>query len=78
MNDSSPNKQTQYNPAPTYLRELIAQIGLSQREIARRIGIDETLFRKYLTPADRKTHRDAPYLLQLALECWAKSAGHCR
>lgn len=69
----TPDKISNYNPSPTYLRNLISQIGLSQREIARRLGIDETVFRKYLLAADRSTHRRAPYLVQLALECWARS-----
>ncbi len=65
-----PNQKL-HNPDPIYLRELIAQIGVSQREIARRLDVNEDQFRKYLSPVDRATHRDAPYLLQYALECWA-------
>ena len=33
----------QHNPYPTYLRGLIDSIGLSQRQIARDLGVDETL-----------------------------------
>ena len=63
---------SQHNPDPTYLRELIAQIGLSQRAIARRLGIHETVFRKYLTHPENASYRPCPYLVQYALETWAK------
>jgi transcriptional regulator with XRE-family HTH domain len=57
-----------YNPAPDYLRALIAQSGLSQREAARRIGVDERLFRAYLADRASKSARTAEYTVQFALE----------
>jgi len=62
---------SQHNPDPAYLRELIEQIGMSQRAIARQLGIDETLFRKYLTRPENRSYRPCPYLVQFALEVWA-------
>ena len=59
------------NPDPAYLRGLIDQIGLSQRAIARALGIDESLFRKYITHTDNASYRECPYLVQYALEQWA-------
>ncbi len=67
-----------HNPDPAYLRGLVSQIGLSQREVARRLGVNETQFRKYLTPRYRKSHRAAPYLVQYALEAWAAVVGGTR
>jgi len=37
------------NDSPVYLRALIEDAGLSQAEVAKRIGIDERTFRRYLT-----------------------------
>ncbi|HEB94307.1 MAG TPA: hypothetical protein ENI94_12780 [Gammaproteobacteria bacterium] len=68
-----PNKVAHYNPDPAYLRSLIGQIGLSQREIAKRLGYAENNFRRHLIHADRSSYRPAPYLLQVVLECWAAS-----
>ena len=67
----TPDKSNHYNPSPDYLRGLIGRIGLSQREIARRLGYAENNFRRHLIHADRSSYRPAPYLLQLVLECWA-------
>lgn len=51
-----------HNPDPAYIRSLIEGAGVSQREAARRLGIDERTMRRYL-------HRpSAPYLVQFALE----------
>lgn len=66
-----PDKAQSYRPDPAYLHELVGRIGRSQREIARRLGVNEGQFRKYLTAKERPSHRPAPYLLQWALECWA-------
>lgn len=60
-----------HRPDPTYLRELIAKIGLPQRQIARGLGVDETLFRKYITHPDNSSYRECPYLVQFALESGA-------
>lgn len=60
-----------HRPDPTYLRELIAKIGLPQRQIARGLGVDETLFRKYITHPDNSGYRECPYLVQFALEQWS-------
>ncbi len=60
-----------HNPDPTYLRGLIHIIGLSQRQIARDLGIHETLFRKYITDIDNASYRECPYLVQYALEQWS-------
>ena len=57
-----------------YIRNLAEQIGLSQRAIARRLRINESTFRRYVMPPDKKSAAPAPYLVQFALEAWA--AGH--
>ena len=54
---------SQHDPRPDYLRALLAQAGLTQREAARRIGVSERVMRYYL--AD---DRPAPYTVQFALE----------
>lgn len=59
---------TLHNPDPAYLRGLLDQAGLSQREAAARLGLSERMMRYYLSPADSTTHRPAPYLVQYALE----------
>jgi predicted transcriptional regulator len=65
-----------HNPDVTYLRELIDQIGLSQRKIALTLGLSERIFRAYLAGRDSKTALDCPYVVQFALECLA--AAHKR
>lgn len=59
---------TKYNPDPEYLRELISKTGLSQREIARRIGVSERSFRQFLANRHASTALDAPYPVQYCLE----------
>lgn len=61
---------TRHDPRPEYLRALVQQSGLTQREIARRIGISDRLLRYYLTEVDGD-HRVAPYPVQFALESLA-------
>ena len=56
---------TKHDPRPEYLRALIEQAGLSQREAARRIGISERVMRYYLADS---CDRPAPYPVQYALE----------
>lgn len=55
---------TRHDPRPDYLRALLVEAGLSQREAARRIGVSERVMRYYLSG-----ERDAPYPVQFALEC---------
>lgn len=62
-----------YNPDPAYLRGLIQKTGLSQRAVARTIGVSERMFRQYITSTENKTYSPAPYAVQFALEVWAKS-----
>lgn len=58
---------TKHDPRPEYLRALLDQAGLSQREAARRIGISERVMRYYLAP-EAADYRPAPYVVQYALE----------
>ena len=62
---------SRHNPDPTYVRSLIDDIGLPQRQIARILGVDETLFRKYITHTHNASYRECPYLVQFALEQWS-------
>ena len=55
-----------HNPDPQYLRTMIESIGLSQRECARIIGINERQMRMYLASTGRR--EPAPYPVQYALE----------
>ncbi|MFS8372439.1 XRE family transcriptional regulator [Xanthomonas campestris pv. armoraciae] len=57
-----------HDPRPEYLRALIEQSGLSQRQAAERIGISERLMRYYLVAAGHDSYRAAPYPVQFALE----------
>lgn len=52
-----------HNPSPDYLRELIATAGLSQREAARLIGVNERTMRAWLSG-----HSTCPYSAQYCLE----------
>lgn len=71
MNDSLlPDRQPDaslHNPSPEYLRALLDQAGLSQREAARRIGVSERMMRYYLAP-ESASYRPAPYVVQYAIE----------
>lgn len=57
-----------YNPSPDYLRSLIEKAGITQREAARQIGIDERTMRRYLTNPENKSYIKCPYVVQYALE----------
>lgn len=59
-----------HDPRPEYLRALLDQAGLSQREAARRIGVSERMMRYYLAP-ESADYRPAPYAVQYALESLA-------
>lgn len=58
---------TRYDPRPDYLRALLVEAGLSQREAARRIGVSERVMRYYLAP-ESADYRPAPYVVQFAIE----------
>lgn len=63
-----------HDPDVLYLRGLIEVIGLSQREVANRIGIGYRLLKYYLvTPTEDKESRVATYTVQYAIERLAAS-----
>ncbi len=62
---------TKHNPDPEYLRELIARAGISQREAARRMGVDERLFRMYLASRTANSAQNCTYPVQFCLESLA-------
>lgn len=59
-----------HNPDPAYLRELIERAGLSQREVARRLGVEDTTVRRWLMTPPRAA---CPYSAQVCLELLARS-----
>lgn len=62
-----------HNPDPDYLRGLIAITGLSQREVAEKIGITFRSLKYYLmTPGDEKEYRVATYPVQFSIEMLAR------
>ncbi|MFA5922337.1 MAG: hypothetical protein WC856_13760 [Methylococcaceae bacterium] len=61
-----------HNPDPAYLRKLIKQTGLSQRECARRIGVYERLFRMYLADPGANSYQPCTYAVQFCLEALAE------
>ena len=61
-----------HNPDPAYLRELLEQSGLNQRQAAEAIGITSRALRYYLADTSSDTYRAAPYPVQFALECLEK------
>lgn len=72
---SLPNRQpdaSKHDPRPEYLRALLDQAGVSQREAARRLGVSERMMRYYV--ASGAEHRQAPYPVQFALEAMAARA----
>lgn len=60
-----------HNPDPDYLRGLIERAGLNQVQAAERIGITPRTMRAHLSPRLIKSHTDAPYPVQYALESLA-------
>jgi len=60
-----------HNPDPQYLRQLIERSGLSQRGAAHAIGVPERMMRYHCQPVDHPTYREAPYVVQFALEALA-------
>ncbi|MGV8863243.1 MAG: helix-turn-helix domain-containing protein [Pseudomonas sp.] len=57
-----------HDPRPEYLRALLEQAGVSQREAARRIGISERTLRYYVSDPASGDYRAAPYPVQYAIE----------
>ena len=53
-----------HNPAPAYLRELLAFAGISQRAFAARIGVNERTVRGWLHQGGT-----VPYWAQFMAEC---------
>jgi len=60
-----------HNPDPRYLRGLLDQAGLSQRQAALALGITDRAMRYYLSDQASATYRPAPYPVQFALESLA-------
>lgn len=60
-----------HNPAPRYLRGLLEQAGLTQRQAAQLLGISDRVMRYYLSAETSDSYRAAPYHVQFALECLA-------
>lgn len=58
-----------YNPDPDYIRELISGIPLTQREIARRIGVSDRYIRALVAGS-----RGCSYPVQFCLEALCASA----
>jgi hypothetical protein len=53
---------------PDWLRRLIAESGMSQREAAQAIGISPRMMRYHLAPEGTSQHRPAPPAVVLAIE----------
>lgn len=66
---------SRHNPDPEYLREVIARTGLSQRECARIIGVNERQMRMYLASTGRR--ETAPYPVQYTLEMLSAAITKC-
>ena len=63
---------TNHNPTPTYLRDLLDQADVSQRQAAHLLGVSDRMMRYYLADEGSDQHRKAPYVVQFAIECLAK------
>lgn len=66
---------SQHNPDPRYLRGLLEQSGLSQRQAAQLLGMSDRVVRYYLSDESSASHRPAPYVVQFALEQLAHACG---
>lgn len=64
-----------HNPDPAYLRDLLDQAGVSQRQAANLLGVSDRMMRYYLADEGSDQHRKAPYTVQFALEALANEAG---
>jgi DNA-binding transcriptional regulator YiaG len=58
---------SKHNPDPNYVRELLAKAGISQREAARRLGVQDRTVRHWCAGTAK-----IPYTAQYTLECLAK------
>lgn len=61
-----------HNPDQAYLRALLERAGLTQHGAAARLGVSPRMMRYYVSDQGAD-HRDAPYLVQFALECLAEA-----
>lgn len=69
---------SRHDPRPEYLRALLQQAGVSQRQAASLLGISERMMRYYLSgerpgPGGQAVPCLAPYTVQFALESLARS-----
>lgn len=62
-----------HNPDPRYLRGLLENAGVSQRQAAQLIGISDRAMRYYLSDECSDKYRAAPYPVQFAIECLVDS-----
>lgn len=63
------------NLEPEHLRQLVADIGLSQIQIAKTLNLTKREFRSYFFQKDKKTYKEMPYVVYYALSVWA---AYCR
>lgn len=68
----TPDAPARHNPDPAYLRGLVVRSGLSQRAVARALGISARMVRYYLADPETSSYRPAPYVVQFAMEMLAK------
>ncbi|MDH0894212.1 MULTISPECIES: helix-turn-helix transcriptional regulator [unclassified Pseudomonas] len=61
-----------HNPDPRYLRGILENAGISQRQAAQLIGISDRAMRYYLSDIEAPAYRAAPYPVQFAIECLAQ------
>lgn len=62
-----------HNPSADFIRELVRATGLSQRQVAKRIGVNESTLRGYLNA----NHASAcPYPVQFCLEALVEELKH--
>ncbi|MAG66625.1 MAG: hypothetical protein CMK74_12260 [Pseudomonadales bacterium] len=66
-----------HNPDPAYLRGLRYRTGLSQKELAQRLGMSRRLIQYYEAPEDSEDRRVADYRYQYCLEQLAKGDDQC-
>ncbi|HBN54739.1 MAG TPA: hypothetical protein DD456_12155 [Stenotrophomonas sp.] len=67
---------SKHDPRPEYIRALLQQAGVSQRQAATLLGISERMMRYYLAgerpgPSGQAVPCLAPYTVQYALEALA-------